>query len=62
MSMEIRKRRGRPKKNDSVTVNICFKMNIKDYEKLKELQKVEGFEQFGTFVKSILLRYLNQYK
>ena len=56
------RKRGRPKKPDSVVVQICFRMNKNDLEKLKELQQREGFEQFGTFVKSILLKYLNQHK
>jgi len=55
-------KRGRPKKPDSVVVHVCFKMNKNDLEKLKELQQKEGFDQFGTFVKSILLKYLNQHK
>ena len=52
-------KRGRPKK-DTVIVQTTFSLPKEAYEKMKELMKKRGFDQVGTFLKSLILKEIEQ--
>ena len=53
------KKRGRPKKN-TIVIQTSFSLEKETYEKMLKLMRKRGFDQVGTFLKSLILKEIEE--